>query len=270
MYAGAVVALLGVAAALALLKTRPSPISTSDTAPKDLPSDTIQTSASNSSNNSETLQQRAQNAVVQKQWATAQMSVRAALALEPENPQAKRLEQNISSELQSQGYYDQAVAAVGSADFVAAKGFLEKIPSQSSIAESSTRLMKEVQASIPPPEPSSPQAASKAPASEKRAAKPVARPPAEPAEPKVSAKELYTQGAQSIKGGDLDGAIEALNHCVRVDRSFGQCYRALGIAYTKKKELNKAVVAYKQYLKATPDAPDAEQIKEMLRQYETQ
>src|SRR5204863_5566083 len=58
-------------------------------------------------------------------------------------------------------------------------------------------------------------------------------PPPPPAAPPKDAATLYGDGIAALKGGDLQGAINAFGDCVQVDASFAKCYRALGIAYAK-------------------------------------
>ncbi len=83
------------------------------------------------------------------------------------------------------------------------------------------------------------------------------------------AKTVYGEGISLLKGGDLQAAISSFTQCVQIDPNFGLCYRALGIAYAKSGNGAKAARYYRQYLKVAPNAPDAEQVKQLLEQYET-
>lgn len=82
-----------------------------------------------------------------------------------------------------------------------------------------------------------------------------------------SAGDLYQRGKQAIKSGDHAKAIRIFNKCVKKDRSFGLCYRALGIAYAHSGNGDKAADNYAKYLKVMPNAPDAAQVKQLLKQY---
>ena len=70
-----------------------------------------------------------------------------------------------------------------------------------------------------------------------------------------------------MKDGSLDQAIELLLQCVKVDRRYALCYRALGIAYAKAKDSPKAAQYYEQYLRVAPDAADAPKVRQLLENY---
>ena len=82
------------------------------------------------------------------------------------------------------------------------------------------------------------------------------------------ARDLYAEGARALKGGQEVRAIEQLNRCVQVDRGFAACYRALGIAYARSGDGARAARNYRLYLKASPEAEDAAQVRQLLQQYD--
>jgi ABC transport system ATP-binding/permease protein len=94
-------------------------------------------------------------------------------------------------------------------------------------------------------------------------------PPPPPASTGKDANALYTDGIAALKGGDLQSAINTFDECTKADPTFAKCYRALGIAYAKSGNGAKAARYYKQYLKVSPNAADAEQVRGLLEQYET-
>lgn len=101
--------------------------------------------------------------------------------------------------------------------------------------------------------------------------KPAVKPAPEPEAVKVpvpSAQELYTQGAMALKDGRYDRAVQLLRRCVQVDKTFDRCYRAMGIVYARKGDPAKAARYYKKYLQVNPNARDAAQVRQLLKQYD--
>lgn len=50
---------------------------------------------------------------------------------------------------------------------------------------------------------------------------------------------------------------------------YGECFRALGIAYARVGDKSWAVRYYRKYLQVMPEAPDAEKVKEILAAFES-
>jgi tetratricopeptide (TPR) repeat protein len=94
-------------------------------------------------------------------------------------------------------------------------------------------------------------------------------PPVAPPSAGGDAKSAYAEAVSLLKGGELSGAVDALNRCVQLDPAYAQCYRALGIAHARSGNGAKAAKYYKQYLKVDPGAPDADKVRQLLEQYET-
>ena len=84
----------------------------------------------------------------------------------------------------------------------------------------------------------------------------------------MSASELFTAGVSAVKRKNLDKALEFYRRCIQVDKQFSQCYRALGIVYARMGDAPKAARYYKLYLKVNPGAPDAAQVKALLKDYD--
>ena len=78
----------------------------------------------------------------------------------------------------------------------------------------------------------------------------------------------FAEGLQALNAGKLQTAIERLSQCVERDPKFARCYRALGIVYARLGDGPNAAHFYQLYLQTDPTASDAEQVKQLLRQYE--
>lgn len=89
-------------------------------------------------------------------------------------------------------------------------------------------------------------------------------PPAE----EVSSEALYQQALAGLKEGRTAQSIELLQKCIRADERAGLCYRALGIAYARENDRQKAARYYRLYLKVMPNAPDKDRVLEILKQSE--
>lgn len=116
-----------------------------------------------------------------------------------------------------------------------------------------------------------PKPAVRKPAAKPAPAKAVAAPrpaPEPPAAPVANPQELYTQGARALKGGQYDKAVELFRGCVQVDKNYDRCYRAMGIVYARKGDPAKAARYYRKYLQLSPNAADADRVRELLKQYE--
>ena len=81
-------------------------------------------------------------------------------------------------------------------------------------------------------------------------------------------KQIYNEGIKTLSKGDFQKAIDIFNRCVKVDPKFCYCHRALGITYAKSGNGPKAARYYRQFLKACPDAKDADAVRELLKTYE--
>ncbi len=110
-------------------------------------------------------------------------------------------------------------------------------------------------------------------ASARPAPKPEAQPKPAPVPeptpaPAASPQELYREGAMALKSGQYDKAVELLRRCIQVDKTFPRCIRGMGIVYARKGDAAKAARYYKKYLQVNPNARDAAQVRELLKQYE--
>jgi hypothetical protein len=84
----------------------------------------------------------------------------------------------------------------------------------------------------------------------------------------ASAEDLYRDGLSLLSREWYPAAVRFFSACVRRDPEFGLCYRALGITYAKVRDAPKAYRWYEAYFEHFPQARDAGQVADMLRQYE--
>ena len=101
----------------------------------------------------------------------------------------------------------------------------------------------------------------------------VAKKPAVAKEPAVAKKpttgkapEAYRTGYQLFQRGQFKEAIGHFRKCVRSEPNFGKCYKALGICYAKQGDYDSARRYYRLYLKVSPNAKDAAQVRKILGQ----
>ena len=121
------------------------------------------------------------------------------------------------------------------------------------------------------PKRSAPKQVVRTPVAKPAATKPAPAPkpaPEPPAAPVANPQELYTQGALALKDGQYDKAVEYFRRCVQVNKNYDRCYRAMGIVYARKGDPAKAARYYRKYLQVSPNAADANQVRELLKQYE--
>ncbi len=98
--------------------------------------------------------------------------------------------------------------------------------------------------------------------------KPPGPAPAAVPAPVEDVKVLFADGAKAMSGGQFDKAIDLFNRCIKADKRYCKCQRALGIAYARAGNGPKAYRYYKEYLKCEPNAADRDQVEDLLRQYE--
>ena len=72
-----------------------------------------------------------------------------------------------------------------------------------------------------------------------------------------SAEELYKQGLNAYIRGDNKTALELLRKAQKVNASYAPTWRVLGMVFERLGEISQARLAFTQYLKLAPHAPDA-------------
>jgi eukaryotic-like serine/threonine-protein kinase len=82
----------------------------------------------------------------------------------------------------------------------------------------------------------------------------------------ATAGELFKKGTELTIAGNFDGAEAAFRQALKVDRRFAPAYRGLGILYQRTGAKDKALDAFKRYLKLAPQASDAPGIQARIEQ----
>ncbi len=86
--------------------------------------------------------------------------------------------------------------------------------------------------------------------------------------PTEDPKALDAEARAALKVGDTAKAIDLWTRCTKVAPDYCICHRNMGVAYAKSSNATKAYGAYKKYLKVCPDAKDAAQVQELIKQFE--
>ena len=86
--------------------------------------------------------------------------------------------------------------------------------------------------------------------------------------PREVIEALLDDASANIKGGRYADAVLPLQRCVQLDKNYGSCPRALGIAYSHLGDEHKAAYYYRLYLHATPGASDASRVRQLIEAYE--
>ncbi len=124
-------------------------------------------------------------------------------------------------------------------------------------------------APIPPAATAAPPAAY-LPASAEPATAPVAAkasPPAGPAiAPRKRARQLLDRGDLSLEKGHADAAVTAFHGALEADPTLAEAHRGLGMAFALQGNDAVAKLEYERYLAASPQAPDATEIRAAINE----
>jgi len=82
----------------------------------------------------------------------------------------------------------------------------------------------------------------------------------------ATAGELFKKGTELTIAGNFDGAETAFRQALKVDRRYAPAYRGLGIVYQRTGAKEKALDAFRKYLKLLPQASDAASIQARIEQ----
>lgn len=82
-------------------------------------------------------------------------------------------------------------------------------------------------------------------------------------DPAVAASS-YRSGLQQLMRGDNAGALSTFRGAAAANPSYAPTYRGLGLAYEKLGDKGHARAAFKRYLALSPNATDADQIRERM------
>lgn len=88
-----------------------------------------------------------------------------------------------------------------------------------------------------------------------------------PIKAKKSALEHYKKGNQYFMEGKYEQARDEYAMATAADPTFGLAYRGLGTTYAKLGQPDLAVKHYEKYIEIMPNASDAEQVKNIIKQY---
>jgi hypothetical protein len=88
-----------------------------------------------------------------------------------------------------------------------------------------------------------------------------------PIKAKKSALEHYKKGNQYFMEGKYEQARDEYAMATAADPTFGLAYRGLGTTYAKLGQPDLAVKNYEKYIEIMPNASDAEQVKNIIKQY---
>ncbi|MGC9043872.1 MAG: tetratricopeptide repeat protein, partial [Myxococcota bacterium] len=88
-----------------------------------------------------------------------------------------------------------------------------------------------------------------------------------PIKAKKSALEHYKKGNQYFMESKYEQARDEYAMAIAADPGFGLAYRGLGTTYAKLGQPDLAVKNYEKYIEVMPNASDAEQVKNIIKQY---
>lgn len=197
--------------------------------------------ASSRGSQADTALQAANRALEEEDWDGAETALNQLVAVDPSAPDIGRVRVLIDQgrKLAARGDKARKVAAKPAVAQASPKPAPVRTPTNASASTNGA-----AEESPPPPAPTPP-----------------------PAE-EVSSESLYQQALAGLKEGRTAQSIELLQKCIRADERAGLCYRALGIAYARENDRQKAARYYRLYLKVMPNAPDKDRVLEILKQSE--
>ena len=98
--------------------------------------------------------------------------------------------------------------------------------------------------------------------------KPQTRPqpqPAPAATPRTRAEDAYDEGLEHLAARRYGRAKSRFNNALGIDHSFAPAYKGLGLAYEKLGNKDMAQAAFSRYLSLSPDAPDADLVRQRIK-----
>jgi len=78
----------------------------------------------------------------------------------------------------------------------------------------------------------------------------------------------YRRGNRLVNQKKYRDALAAYQQCLKIDASFAQGHRGLGIVYAAMKKSQQAALHYRTYLKLNPSATDAVEVQQIVEEYE--
>ncbi len=89
----------------------------------------------------------------------------------------------------------------------------------------------------------------------------------ESASSEPTAEDYTSEGNKLLMQNRIAEAIANYQKAIKLKPNLASAHRSLGVAYTKIGQVDKAAKEYETYLKLQPDAPDANQVRQILDQY---
>jgi|GEM_PF-5225412 len=83
-----------------------------------------------------------------------------------------------------------------------------------------------------------------------------------------NAKQHYQLGVNYFQNKDYNEAIKHFLTSTRLDPEYALAYRAMGSSYASIGDMDKAMLAYRKYVKLSPSSPDVEDVKEIIEEYQ--
>ncbi|MBS1118375.1 MAG: serine/threonine protein kinase with repeat [Deltaproteobacteria bacterium] len=93
--------------------------------------------------------------------------------------------------------------------------------------------------------------------------------PYAPQPPKLDAAAAYKTGLQQLVRGDTAGALTTFKSSLATDPGFAPTWRGIGLVYEKLGKKSQAKTAFRRYLQLSPNAGDAEQIRDRMEKLGT-
>lgn len=231
-------------------------------------------------------------------WAQAVRILQTALEQQPGVPELRQALDRAEAESSAKTTFDSASAAMQRGDYQTARDFFGAIdensvywpraqkklsdPKLKNAGKPKTVVATAAEKPEPKPEPKVVEkvekpvekvAAVDKPKEDKTAA--VSKPPAKPEDnpdaalsPREQAKKLCGQANKSLIANKHKEAIELYLEAARIDPKYALPHRGLGIAHAGAGNGDAAVEHYRTYLKLYPTAPDAEQVRKLIHDYE--
>ncbi|MCX7943203.1 MAG: tetratricopeptide repeat protein [Deltaproteobacteria bacterium] len=88
-----------------------------------------------------------------------------------------------------------------------------------------------------------------------------------PSSSEPTAEDYTAEGNKLLMKNRIAEAIANYQKAIKLKPNLAAAHRSLGVAYTKIGQVDKAAKEYETYLKLQPDAPDANQVRQILEQY---
>lgn len=238
-----------------------------------------------------TILKRANEEMSREQWDQAIRILETGLETQPGQQSLKSALERAETEKKAKAAIDSGTAAFQRGDYQGAKETLQQVPESSMYYQRAAKKLqdphlqqtthntviaaksekKDRTPDRPPPvekeKPTKPVKEETAKVEPKAEASPA--PAADAPSARDQAKKLFDQGNKALLQNKNKEAIELYLEATRTDPKYALPHRGLGIAHARAGNGDAAVEHYKIYLKLAPGAPDAEQVRKIVHDYES-